>query len=187
MKLIENSNLQDWNYIKRNNRQIRLKEKRSVHVEKWRNRLFRECRARTCQEIDEIRRICWEGTDRARHLKFDELSVQRERDPDTVSQLLTLIQDSHNKVNSLSDARDFHDPETASISGASHVPSQPLTIPSPRGMPSRDSGLPLDTRSTSGTSRKVVESLPRDGPSSALFGIIFSRIETGYCRKHSGT
>ena len=79
-----------------------------------------------------------------------------------MSQLLTLIQDSHNKVNSLSDARDFHDPETASISWSVHVPSQPLTIPSPRGMPSRDSGLPLDTRSTSGTSRKVVESLPRD-------------------------
>ena len=88
--------------------------------------------AEMCQEIEEIRRICWEGTDRARHLKFDELSVQQERDPNTVSQLLTVIQDLHNKLNSLSDARDFHDPETASISGASHVPSQPLTIPSPR-------------------------------------------------------
>ena len=36
-------------------------------------------------------------------------------------------------------------------------------------MPSRDSGLPLDTRNTAGTSRKVFESLPRDGTSSALF------------------
>ena len=35
-----------------------------------RNRLFRKSCARTCQEIEEIRRICWEGTDRARHLKF---------------------------------------------------------------------------------------------------------------------
>ena len=54
--------------------------------------------------------------------------------------------------------------------GASHVPSQPLTVPSPRGMPSRDSRLPLDRRNIAGTSRKVFESLPtRDGPSSALF------------------
>ena len=49
-------------------------------------------------------------------------------------------------MNSLSDAREFCDPETASSSGASHVPSQPLTFPSPRTVPCRDSGLPHDTR-----------------------------------------
>ena len=91
-----------------------------------RNRLFRKSCARTCQDIEEIRRICWEEPDRARHLKFDDLSVEQERDPNTVSQLLTVIQDLHNKVNSLSDARDFHDPETASISGASHVSQSAL-------------------------------------------------------------
>ena len=37
-------------------------------------------------------------------------------------------------------------------------------------MRSRDSGLPLDTRNTMGTSRNVFENLPaREGPSSALF------------------
>ena len=72
-----------------------------------------------------------------------------------MSQLLTLIQDLLNEVNSLSGARDFHDPDTASSSGASHVPSQPLTIPSLRGTPSRDSGFPLDTRNTAGASRRV--------------------------------
>ena len=41
-----------------------------------------------------------------------------------MSQLLTQIQDSQNKVNSLTDARYFHVPETAS-SGASHVPIPP--------------------------------------------------------------
>ena len=34
---------------------------------------------------------------RARHLKFDELSVQQERDPNTVSQFLTQIQDLRNR------------------------------------------------------------------------------------------
>ena len=57
-----------------------------------------------------------------------------------------------------------------SSSGASHVPSQPLNIPSPSGMLSRDSGLPRDTRNTVGTSRNVVESLlAREGPSSSIF------------------
>ena len=64
----------------------------------------------------------------------------------------------------------FYDPGTASSSGASHVPSQPLNIPSPRGMPCRDSGLPRDTRNIMGTSGNVFESLPaREGPFLALF------------------
>ena len=70
--------------------------------------------------------------------------MHQERNPSTVSQLLTRIQDLQNKVNSLSETREFYDPETASSSGATHVPSQPSTIPSPRTMPCRDSGLPDD-------------------------------------------
>ena len=103
-------------------------------------------------------------------MKIDELSMQLERNPATVSQLLTQIQDLQNKVNSLNDAREFYDPETASSSGATHVPSPSLNVPSPRGMHSRDSGLPLDTRNSMGTSGNVFESLlAREGPSSAFF------------------
>ena len=65
-------------------------------------------------------------------MRIDELSLQLERRPSTLSHLLTQLQD----------ARDFHDPDTASSSGGSHVPNQPLTTSSHRGMPSRDSGLP---------------------------------------------
>ena len=42
----------------------------------------------------------------------------------TVSQLLSQIHDLQNKVNSLSDARAFEDPEAASSSGATHVPDR---------------------------------------------------------------
>ena len=148
-----------------------------------RTRLYQQSHRRTCQEIVELRRICCEETDRARQVRIDEMSVQHVRDPTSVTQLVTQIQDLQNKVNSLSEATEFHGPQTASSSGACHVPSQPLTIPSPRGMPSRDPGLPLDTRSIVGTSGNVFESNPtREGPPSALFedsfGIIFSRIET---------
>ena len=89
-----------------------------------RNRLFQESRARDCQEIEELRRICCEETDRARQLKIDELSMEQERNPTTVSQLLAQIQNFQNRVNSFSDAREFYDPETANSSGATHV-SQP--------------------------------------------------------------
>ena len=135
-----------------------------------RNRLFRENQAKDCQEIEELRRICCEETDRARPARIDDLSMHQERNPTTVSQLLTRIQDWQNKANSLSDAREFYDPETASSSGASHVPSQPSTIPSPRTMPCRDSGLPHDTRKTTGTSGNVCERLPaREGQTYTLF------------------
>ena len=66
-----------------------------------RNRLFRENRAKDCQEIEELRRICCQETDRAI------LSMHQERNPATVSQLLTQVRDLQNKVNSLSDARYF--------------------------------------------------------------------------------
>ena len=43
-----------------------------------------------------------------------------------MNHLLAQIQDLQDKVSSLTDARGFYDPETASSSGATHVPSRPL-------------------------------------------------------------
>ena len=57
-----------------------------------------------------------------------------------MSHLMTQTQDVQNKVNSLDDAKELYDPETATSSGASHVPSQALL---------------LDTRGTMGTSGNV--------------------------------
>ena len=96
-------------------------------------------------------------------MRIDELSMQQERNPTSVSQLLTQFQDLQNTVNSLSDAREcFYDPATARSSGASHVPSQPLIIPSPREVRSRDSGWPRDTRFVMGTSVERKQMLSRD-------------------------
>ena len=87
----------------------------------------------------------------------------QQRDPQTVSQLLAQMRESQDKVNSLSDAREFHDPETAGSSGASHVTSPPLTNPSYRTVPRRDSGLPPETLNMMGIS-DVFERLPaREG------------------------
>ena len=147
------------------------RDKMSLHGElEMRSRLFREHQANDCQEIEELMRTCCEEADRARQARIDELSVHHERNPMTVSQLLTQIHDLHNKINSLSDAREFYDPDAASSSGATHVPSQPSTFPSPRTTPCRDSGLPHDTRNIVGTSRNVFERPPaQDGRPSAFF------------------
>ena len=149
-----------------------------------RNRIFQESRARTCQEIWGISEnlLQKKKTDRARQARIDELSMHQERNPTTVSQLVNQIQDLQNKVNSLSGARELYDPETASSSGATHVPSQPSTMPSPRTVPCRDSGLPHDTRNIVGSSGNFFERLPaREGRTSTL------RIETWHSWKYTAT
>ena len=80
-----------------------------------RNRLFQEDHARD-QEIEELRRTCCEEeANRARQARIDELSLHQERNLATVSQLLTQIHELQNKVNSLSDAKNY-DPESVSSS-----------------------------------------------------------------------
>ena len=93
-----------------------------------RNRLFQEDHARDCQEIEKLRIIRCEETDRARQARNDELSVHQERNPATASQLMTQIRELQDKVNSLSDAREFYDPESGSSSGVTHVPDQTSAI-----------------------------------------------------------
>ena len=114
-----------------------------------------------CGELEMRNKLFQES--RARQAKLDELSMMQQRDPQTVSQLLAQMRESQDKANSLSDAREFHDPETAGSSGASHVTSPPLTNPSYRTVPRRDSGLPPETLNMMGIS-DVFERLPaREG------------------------
>ena len=58
-----------------------------------RNWLFKEDQARDCQEIEELRRICCEEKDRARQATIDELSIQLEWNPTTVSQMMAQIRE----------------------------------------------------------------------------------------------
>ena len=96
--------------------------------------------------------------------------MHQERNPFTVSQLLTQIQDFTEKINSLSDARELYDPEPGSSSGVTHVPSQFSTILSPRTLPRRDSGLPHGTRNIMDTSGNFFERpSAQEGRSSTVF------------------
>ena len=115
------------------------------------------CQVTTSQEIEELRRICYEEANKVRRLEIEELSLRQERDPNSVSRLLEQLQELQDQVNSLKEAKEFHDPDTASSSGASHVPTQPLVIPSSREVLGRDSGLPTASRDTMGNSGNYLE------------------------------
>ena len=79
------------------------------------------------------------------------------------------IEELQEKVNFLIDSKKFYDLETASSSGFSHVPSQPMSIPSPRGMISRDTCLQPDTRNSFGISGNVFKDLPAPSEPPAAF------------------
>ena len=103
----------------------------------------------------------------------------------TVSQMMAQIPDLQNKVNSLSDAREFRDPESRRSSGATHVPDQTSTVLSSRTLPRCDSGLPRNTQNCTGITGNVCErpSAQEGRPStffnnSKNFGIFLSRIGT---------
>ena len=135
-----------------------------------RNRLFQENHVRECQEIKELRRICCEETDQARQARSEELSMQQQRNPAIVSQMMAQIRDLRNKVNSLSDARGFYDPGSGSSSGATHVPDQTSTILRSRTLPRCDSGLPRNTQNCTGIMGNVFERPPaQEGLSSTVF------------------
>ena len=133
------------------------------------NRAFQENRARSCQEIEELQRICCAEADRARQLRINELSTKKEERKSTVNQLMLQIQELQDKMNSRNDAEEFYDPETASSSGFSHVPSQPMSILGPIGMIRRDSCLQLATRNSLGTTGKGFCRSTPDEQSSAIF------------------
>ena len=145
---------------------------------------IREHQAKDCQEIQELRRICCEETLRARQARIDELSKHQERNPTAVSQLFQLL-DLQHKVNTLSDTKEFYDPEPGSSSGAD--PTFPVNPPLFR-VPGSCLAAILNWRTIHGILWVIQETfqndylLEKDGFCSLQrfqeFGNLFSRIET---------
>ena len=76
---------------------------------------------------------------------FDPIARRRiVEDQDTILELSGRIQELQNKINCMSDSKEFHDAESIR-SGNSHVTSRPVSFPPhliPEGMLSRSFGVP---------------------------------------------
>ena len=127
INLASSFNSKGWNFVKRINLTDQSQREKSWFCDEleMRNRA-QEDRAKSNQEIEELKKFCCTEAGRANQLRIDELSTREK-----VSKLVQ-IQELQGKVNSLNDTREFFGLETASSSGFSHVPSHPLCIPSPR-------------------------------------------------------
>ena len=135
------------------------RDKISMYAElELRNGLFQENHARDCQQIEELRSSCCEDVDRTRRVKSDELSMQQERNPTTVSQMMAQIRELQNNVNSLSDAREnFRILNQETALERPTFPIKTSTILSSRTLPRCDSGLPRNTQNCSGLMGNVFE------------------------------
>ena len=76
---LESSNMELYQANQLTDQAQRVKSWLCEEVE-IRNRAFQEDRARDCQYIEELRRICCAEADRARQMKYDELSHATERE-----------------------------------------------------------------------------------------------------------
>ena len=96
--------------------------------------------------------------------------MQQERNLTALSQLLIPIRELQRKVISLSDAREFYDPESGSSFGATHVPDETSNILCPRTLPRCDSGLPRNAQNCTDIMGNVFERPPaQEGRSSIFF------------------
>ena len=74
-------------------------------------------------------------------------------------ELTAQVHELQDRVNSMNDSRDFQDVESVCISRLSLVPSKPVVVPSPCGMPSREccKRPVFDTRDLHGATCEVFE------------------------------
>ena len=86
------------------------------------NRLHQESYARSCQEIEELKRRCYEEENEVIQHKLDEYSTQHGREWRTVSLLRDQVGKLQQQLDFLKDEKEFHDPDSWSSSSRSHVP-----------------------------------------------------------------
>ena len=72
--------------------------------------------------------------------------MQLGRESQTVSLSRDQVRRSQEQLEFIKDSKEFHDPDSRSSSGSTHVPHQHRVASSSKIKPSREFGLPRDTR-----------------------------------------
>ena len=128
------------------------REQDKLHEElAQRETALRDTRIRNIHELEELKG--------AQEVRIDEFSIHKLRESHApIQELTSQIQEVHERMNYISDSREFHDGESNCMGKLSHVPSQPTIVPSLGGMLSRDPSLQHDTWMLFGTSGNVFDS-----------------------------
>ena len=96
------------------------------------NRLHQECHARSCQEIEELKRSCFKEENEVTQQKMHEYYMQHDQESRTVSLLRDQVRKLQERWESIEDSKIFQDPDSPSIFGSAHVSHQALITSSSR-------------------------------------------------------
>ena len=109
------------------------------------NRLHQERNARSCRELEELKRRCCKEEHGVTQQKLNECSMQQDQESRTASLLRDQIRKLQERLEFIEDSKIFQDPDSSSSFGSAHVSHQALITPS-SNKPSRESRMQRDTR-----------------------------------------
>ena len=152
------------------------------------NRPHQECYARSCQEIEDLKRRCYQGKHTEKQRRWEGFPTQHDQESRTVS----LLRDQVRKI-SIEDSQIFCDPDSPSSCDSAHVSRRAL-VPSSSRKHSRESRVQRNTRenmSIPGSvfdcqlARRVPEELHNDSRNLATSSAILRSegIERGGCEE----
>ena len=85
-----------------------------------------ECYARSCREIEELRRRCYEEQNEVTQQMLNEHSMQHDEESRTASLLRDQIRTLQERLEFIEDSNIFQGPDSPSSFGSAHVPHQAL-------------------------------------------------------------
>ena len=143
----ESLNLKDDNYWKPINGQTKPSVREFICVVNWRWRTVFTRNA--MQEVDRKLKnwgdAAWKAENGVTRQKLNDCSMQQDQESRTVSLLQDQIQKSQDRMEFIEDSKIFQDLDSPSSFGSAHVAHQAL-IPSSSKWPSREVGMPRNTR-----------------------------------------
>ena len=109
------------------------------------NRLHQECSARSCQEIEELKRRCYKDENEVTQQKMNEYTMQHDQETRRMSLLRDQVRKLQERLEFIEVSKIFQDPDSPSSFGSAHVSHQALITRSSR-KPSRESRTHRNTR-----------------------------------------
>ena len=147
--------LKDDNYWKPNNWQIKLNMREHTCIADWRC-LHQESYARSCREIEELKRRCYQKENTEKQRRLEEFPTQHDQESRTVSLLRDQVRRLQERWEYIEHSKIFHDPDSPSSCDSAYVSHQAL-ISSSYKKTNRESRMQRNTRENMSTPGNVFD------------------------------
>ena len=107
---------------------------------KMKKRLHQESYAKSCREIEELKRRCYQAENTDNQRRLEEFPTQHDQESRTVSLLRDQVRRLQERLEYTEDSKIFYDPDSPSSCDSTYVPHQALIASSSR-KPGREDGM----------------------------------------------